>query len=316
MPRQFFHGTAELVVSVVDAVQVHGTATKDQICRFCDLSDERAEQALGLSADLRLISLNGTKYSPIPPLAGFASSPGDRQKATMLRIVLESYEPFVRFRERLVSTDSADTAASQTKAYLDLDAHREEVKDTLLSLGTYTNALEAKGGGRYSAGTAGVEVDITVLSNACADIAGAEQRVRQLIGPEANRVSREDVVLPLSRAILKANANQHRESVGEAGNAVESFIAELAGRMSVSLTGASGVNQKLDKFRTANNLPKKIVESAKYLGHVRNAADHGIDTDVGVQWEISSVTSQLYPIVACGFIRAALSIETNAGHTI
>jgi hypothetical protein len=316
MPRQFFPGTAELVVSVVDAVQVHGAATKEQISKFCDLSDDRAEQGLGLAADLRLIAFDDAIYSPIPPLAAFASSPGDRQKATMLRVVLESYEPFVRFRERLVSSDSADVAANQTRVFLDLDAHREEIKDTLLSLGTYTNALESQGGGRYSAGTVGVEVDITVLSNACADIAGAEQRVRQLIGSEANRVSREDVVLPLSRAILKANTNQHREAIGEAGNAVESFIAELAGRMHVALAGAAGINQKLDKFRTANNLPKKIVESAKYLGHVRNAADHGIDTDVGVQWDISNVTSQLYPIVACGFIRAALSIETAAGHII
>ena len=147
MPRKFFHGTAELVVSVIDAVQTHRTATKAQICQFCDLSEDRAEQALGLAIDLNLVATSSGVYSPIPPLAVFACSPGDRQKATMLRVVLESYEPFIKFRERLISTDSADTAASQTKTLLDLDAHREEVKDTLLSLGTYTNALEAKGGG-------------------------------------------------------------------------------------------------------------------------------------------------------------------------
>ena len=64
---------------------------------------------------------------------------------------METYRPFSVFRDRLSATGSVDTAAQQTKALLDLDAHREEVKDTLISLGTYTSALRAEGGGRYSA---------------------------------------------------------------------------------------------------------------------------------------------------------------------
>ena len=74
------------------------------------------------------------------------------------------------------------------------------------------------------------------------------------------------MVLPLSRAILKANANQEREAIGEAGNAVESFLVEMAVRMGVSLTGAAGINQKLDKFRAANNLPKENCRSGKVSG--------------------------------------------------
>ena len=97
---------------------------------------------------------------------------------------------------------------------------------------------------------------------------------------------------------------------------MESFLAELAGRMTVNLAGASGIISKLDKFRVNNKLPKKIVEAAKYLGHVRNAADHGIDVEVNAQWVILELTAKTYPAVACAFIRAALEHEHNGNHSI
>ena len=79
--------------------------------------------------------------------------------------------------------------------------------------------------------------------------------------------------------------------------------------MTVSLTGTNGINQKLDKFRINNELPKKVVEAAKYLGQIRNAADHGVDVDPEVQcilWRIQETTGYQYVLVSCSFISAAL----------
>jgi hypothetical protein len=88
--------------------------------------------------------------------------------------------------------------------------------------------------------------------------------------------------------------------------------------MTVNLVGANGISQKLDKFRPGNHLPKKIVEAAKYLGHVRNAGDHGVDNDpdVGAAWSIQPVTAVLYVHVACAFITAALEREDGGGFII
>jgi len=316
MPRQFFHVTAELVVAAVDAVHAHRAATAAQVAIFCDISIQQVGQALGLAVDLQLLSESAGTYTAKPPLAAFAGSPGDRQRSAMLRVALEAYDPFVRFRERLGITGSADTAASQTKQLLDLTSHREEVKETLVSLGTYTNAVKAAGGGRYTVDNASINLEMQALAEASAEIAGAEQLVRSLIGNNADKASRNDVLLPLARSILKTNAGEDRNAISEAGNAVESFLAELAGRMNVSLAGAAGINSKLDKFRPGNHLPKKIIEAAKYLGQIRNAADHGVDTEVGAQWSITGLTARIYPAVACSFIAAALAHEHNKPYTI
>lgn len=316
MPRAFFHVTAELVVAVIDAVQAHRSAAEAQVVSFCDISDDQAKQALGLAVDLGLLNDSSGTYAAVSPLAIFAGAPGERQRSTMLRIALEAYDPFIRFRERLIATDSVDTAAAQTKQLLDLSSHREDVKDTLISLGTYTNAFKAEGSGRYSITNAGVSIQIQPLAGACADRVQAEQVVRSWIGDHTDEPDRNYVILPLARSLLKANAGEGREAVGEAGNAIESFLAELALRMRVDMTGASGINEKLNRFRTNENLPKKIVEAARYLGQVRNAADHGVDPDVGEQWSISELTGKTYPIVACAFICAALDHEQNGNYFI
>lgn len=313
MTRPFSHSTAELVVQAVDAVQANQKATVDLVATFCALSRLQAESALNLAVDLTLLTRNGNDYETSNPFVRFIATPDETTKAALLRIVLESYQPFVVFRERLSATNSADTAALQTKTILDLDAHREEMKDTLISLGTYSSALVGQGGGRYTAAPSGLANPLLSVAAAAQDEASAERIIRNEIGPRADMLDRQEVIIPLATALLKAKTGNAPGAVGDAARAVESFLARLANRLGVSLAGATGINQKLDKFRPGNHLPKKTVEAAKYLGQVRNAADHGVDVDpdVGSVWHIQPSTTVQYVFVACAFIAAALEREAG-----
>jgi hypothetical protein len=318
MPRHFSHTTAEQTVQVVEAVHVIGVAEISYIEKFCDLSNAQTANALDLALDIGLIKKSGTKYRYDSPLVRLISVPEENRKASLLRIVLESYEPFFIFRERLIATDSSDTAAQQTKAILDLDAHREEIKDTLISLGTYTNAISVEGGGKYKANFTEVSSQLKELADACNDLAGAEARIREQIGLYSDDLDINEVIRPLANALLRAGANQPAQAVNEAATAIESYLARLAQRMGVNLAGANGIGQKMDKFRTNNDLPKKTVEAGKYLAQIRNAADHGVDVDpdVGSVWVIQESTAIEYVFVACSFIKSCGARENNAGFCI
>ncbi|HBX59252.1 MAG TPA: hypothetical protein DEG65_03200, partial [Methylophaga sp.] len=116
------------------------------------------------------------------PLVRLLGTPDESSKAAILRILLECYEPFVFFRERLVATGNSDTAAQQTKVHLDLNAHREEIKDTLISLGTYTKAINAKGGGVYEAVSGEGLNQLQNVAEASSNLADAEANIRIEIG--------------------------------------------------------------------------------------------------------------------------------------
>jgi hypothetical protein len=312
VPRPFSHSTAEDVIASIEAVVVNGKDTApDFVAEFIDVPIDRAKNALKLAVDMKFLSENASKFSVASPLCGLLLTPKLKQKAAALRVVLETYEPFTTFRYRLKATEFAHQAAQQTKVALDLDEHRDVIKDTLISLGTYSGALGTEGGGVYVSTDDAVENHLLSLAQSCRDTAAAEARVRVQIGDAASElVSREEVLVPLANALLKAAAGDAQGAVTIAGNAVESYLEKLAIRMGgVNLAGANGINAKLDKFSQAGKLPKKLVAVGKYLGNVRNAADHGLDADIGAVWIIQESTGTEFVFAACSFISAATARE-------
>lgn len=320
MPRPFFQSTAEDVVASIEAVVVNAKPTPASfVSDFADIPADRAGKALKLATDLGLLSENGGEYSPSSPLCVLLATPDLAQKAAILRIVLESYDPFVMFRKRLKATDLAATAAQQTRTTLSLTAHRDDIKDTLVSLGTYSHALETEGGGRYQPAELPIGNHLLAIAQGSKDAAAAEAAVRRQMGDAAaDSLSRDDVLLPLANALLQAGAGDGRMAVVLAGNAVESYLEALARKLGVVLGAAPGINAKLDRFAhagaglvPANALPKKLIFMGKYLGHIRNAADHGVDPEVGAPWQIQESTGLEFVYVACSFISAVHAREAG-----
>lgn len=313
MPRSFHQSTAELTVQVAEAVCIKKGCDSQFVQSFCDLSHGQAYAALGLAVDIGLIVKEGEVFQPESPLINFLCTPDEAKKAAILRILLESYDPFLKFRDRLLAIGSADNAAQQTKIMLNLDAHREEIKDTLISLGTYAKAIQSEGGGRYKSNTSTLSNQLHEIAQSCSNMAEAEACIRTEIGDYSESLDRAEVIHPLASSLLKARNDQPTEAVAEAASAIESFLARLAARMNVNLEGATGLNSRLEKFRANNKLPKKVVESGKYLGQIRNAADHGVDVDpeVGSVWKILDSTGVQYVFVACSFIRACGARENQ-----
>ena len=96
--------------------------------------------------------------------------------------------------------------------------------------------------------------------------------------------------------------NNTTSPVVHAGNAVESFLTQLGGYWGVNLNNAPGINAKVDTL--GNNLSHKHKNMLKYLGHIRNAADHGIDPSINQSWAISKETAIEYVHVSLSTIKS------------
>lgn len=117
--------------------------------------------------------------------------------------------------------------------------------------------------------------------------------------------------MPLATALRHAAGGAAREAVVHAGNAMDTFLDEYAARKQINLTGATGINGKVDKLQIGGALPKKLAFNAKYLGHIRNAADHGLDPEVASAWSIQQSTGINYVFVAISFVRAVVLLEAG-----
>jgi len=305
--------TADHVMAAVEAIVVNGgPTTLAMIAEFLETTPANATAALEMAVELGLVTLNGNDYVTNSPLCRFTRIPD--QKAAVLRILIEHYRPFTTFRDQLLATADLNKAAQSSKLFCGIPAARDVVKETLISLGTYSRALIPEGGGHYQLDAASLSNALTKIASSCTDMVQAEGRIRDQLGPEATAVvSRDTVIVPLADALFKANQRDPDGAVQQAGNAVESHITAMAGRMGVSVVGANGIIEKLNKFGIApRHLPRKLIHIGSYLGAIRNAADHGPDPDINnASWQIRDATGLEYVFVACSFIAATILIEHN-----
>jgi hypothetical protein len=139
------------------------------------------------------------------------------------------------------------------------------------------------------------------------EIADATQTIRKELGADVVFVDHALVIQPMVAGLRHAVAGAGREAVLQAGIAIENFLNGVAAHHGTNIVGANGVNAKMDRLVQASLYPGKLHNVCKYLGHVRNAADHGADAEIGAPWDVSGQTGRNYVFVAAMFIRAMLA---------
>jgi len=309
MPQEFPIATPEQVVNCVEAVFAYGGKTKvGTVANFLDLQLAQTQKAIDLACDFDFLKKQGSNIVCSSPLCRFFATPNQKQKAAILRLRLESFEPFTVFRERLIATNDAKQAAKDTKKILDLMPHHDELKESLVSFGTFTSALIKSGGGNFEVVDSALDNDLLVWATACEDRIQAEARIREQIDHAAfDETPRAEILEPLATGLLRAVAADAREAVQNAGNAVESFLVWVGTETGLDVTNKPGINAKAQELTSSNKIAKKHSAMAGYLGHIRNAADHGVDADVGKAWDIQSSTGLEYVYVSLSFIRSVLN---------
>ncbi len=295
--------TAEHVISATDAaLQVKDSIDKNVVADFIDTTVDSANNALRMAKQLGFLkSRSNGKFRCEFPYAEYLVTSTLDEKAAILRFVLEQYPPYKTFKARLSMGILPSDAANQTRALHRINAHRDIVLDTLTSFGTYANSLLSEGAGLYRPKEGESKDYLCIVEQVINDRETARMYIRRRMGPESvewinERDVFEELVTGYQRG-AKANEDAHAPVV-HAGNAVDSFLSQLASSCSVNIQGANGINAKVDRLATNGNLKTKHKFMLKYLGHVRNAADHGTDSEISQAWGISENTAIEYVHVA------------------
>ena len=300
--------TAEDIVGVVDAVLAKNeNCNLTFISEFADISESQAQNALDMAIELGLISqdANTMEFVSNSQLARLlVSARSDQHKATIMRFVLEQYDPFITFKARYGFSHSIDLACKQVKSLYAMNSNYRDIKNTLTNIATYAKAMLSDGANQYIFNDDSVTyleiLDVVLKSKANDDYA-----LRTLLGEMAyDFVDKEKVYNPLSDAFSKVqnSLNYEKTIILYAGNAFESFLKQIADDHGIPLTGRNGIMQKTDALNSI--LSKKHRGMINYIGQVRNAADHGADVDEGGRvWQISEETARVYPTIVATIIK-------------
>jgi hypothetical protein len=97
----------------------------------------------------------------------------------------------------------------------------------------------------------------------------------------------------------------------EVANACENFLVKLAADQSppVDLSTKTGIIQKAMALKASGALAGKHMGYLDYLGHLRNAADHGIDPDVNADWDVTPEAAKLGVFILLAAIKSAIALK-------
>lgn len=308
--------TAEDIVSVVDSVVAKGgVADKSFIFEFTGIATEdQVNKALEMAMELGLLKLNESTnlYHVKSFLAKrLVTAVTDEQKAAVMRIVLEEYEPYCVFKIRYEITKSIELACRQIKMLFSMTSNERDIKNTIISVATYAKALVSEGANLYT--FTYTQRDIEEVENVIKECVVNEAALRKIWGEKiVSEIDGNTIFSPLVDSLQKTNTfpTDTRAVIVYAANAFESFLDYYANIKNISLQGKNGILQKRDALSSV--LSKKHRGMMEYIGQIRNAADHGGDNNEGGQmWNISNETAIIYPRVVCMLIRAILQRENG-----
>lgn len=303
MSYEIYRTTAEHVIGATDAaLQKKDGVNENLVAQFLDITEDYALNALRMAEQLGLLSKNQSgDFIPCFPYAIYLITSDPRHKAAILRFVLEQYLPYKTFKFRVTLTGEVPEAANQTRAIYNIPAHRADIHETLVNLGTYANSLVSEAAGRYRPVEGEANDYILLVEEVIQDRETAELHVRRKMGSKAvGWIDQTEVFNPIVTAYQRLTSvdEDTRAPVVHAGNAIDSFLTQIANNYTVNIQNATGINAKVEKIAQEGHLTTKHKFMLKYLGHVRNAADHGTDSETGQAWEISKNTAIEYVHVA------------------
>lgn len=308
--------TAEDIVAVVDAVVAKGhDVTIDFISEFTGIATEaQVTKALEMAIELKMVvrEVSGN-YSVDSFLAKkLVTVTTDDEKAVIMRMILEQYYPYTVFKTRYSFTRSIEQACIQTKILCSLSANDRDIRSTLISIATYAKALKSEGANLYSF----VEEEniYPLIESSLMNSSVAEMSLQDFFGERIyDSLNITTIIEPLFDAFQKAKATNPdtRAIIVYAANAFESFLDTYATSKSVSLAGQNGILQKRNALSAC--LSKKHKGMIDYIGQVRNAADHGADSDEnGLMWTVTRDTALIYPCIVAIVIKNILQRDNGS----
>lgn len=309
MPFEVYKTTAEHVIGATDAALQKPDGVDQQIVAgFLDTTVDNAHNALIMAEQLSLLKqVQAGHFITCSPCSIYLCTSVRENKAAVLRYVLEQYPPYKTFKIRLALNGLAGEAANQTRAIYEIDAHREVIVGTFTDLGTYAQSLISEGAGLYKPAESEPEKYLTIVNQAIHDRESTELFIRKRIGAQAaDWVDAEQVMSNLVTAYQRAATaiEDPRAPIVHSANSIESFLTQLANHLNINIQGATGINAKAERLAQENQLTAKHKFMVKYLGHIRNAAEHGVDQEIGRQWQVS-------PNTAVEYVHVTLTVITD-----
>jgi hypothetical protein len=305
--------SAQNIVTVVDYVVMASGADVASCAAFADIPEDRARAALAAGELLGLVRENdAARYEAMGWAAELLAAGSSDQKRQIFRAHLERFEPFGYVLLRMLQGFDVLQACREAKVRYDLIPAPAVVRDVFLGWGMFARSLVGEPPAPDT--SSGIDSPLAAVIDPILDAgATAEEFVSDALTP-AVYVSlepgvRDNLVLGVRRFL----AYDEPRSVGQPlGIAFEDFLRHVAAASGVDVSTKNGITEVATELRAQKKVAKKHLGLVQTVGSIRIAIEHGIDSDEGREWQI---TTQGLRLLISGVMLAIKSISVYSARS-
>jgi len=277
------------LLDVVEAVCVLGNgATVDEIVQYADTTTDSAEKALKMAMQLELVIFESDSYKPDLPFARLLTNARINEKKPILKFRLMEYKPFKFFTELILKGEDETRAASKTKTVFDINGSRTILKNTFLDLGTFSGIfIETEKGTEAVFKT---ENELITVFNSIENTINDETQIGSFVTNQLDDIVAE-YIKDLTERLVSAGtkfSSAPISCVKETADVFEDFLKKLCSDENVDISRATGIIRIGDKLKSDGKVTTKHQGFIHFIGQMRNAFKHTLDTEVGRSWQASS----------------------------
>lgn len=235
-------------------------------------------------------------YFPIDDILRLETHADAQGRRTVFRIRLESLAPYKRFKERIYCGDSPLEAARRVGALGNIDTEPIKIKEIFQRLGLFAGSFTQDGIGNLvcSSGEQSIGAYLDAVKSSLISAESARTFIERRVGEEPFRFLPSEALDNLTSMLARCQAKHEPKSemIFALGTAVEKFLRKIGDESNppVDLTKTNGVTQMADELRKGNVITKKHYGLLQAIAAMRNAANHGIDNDIGKAWAFTHET--------------------------
>ena len=307
--------SAEMIVASAEAVYyTRPSFDITKVMAYLRATQQKtAEEALKGAALIGLVIEKGDgTYESNNDVIRLEIHADDVSRKVVFRHLLEKFEPFRLFKERVFCGDSPLEAAEKVKLIAEIETDSIKVKETFQQWGLYTNSFLQNPIGLVPASSHMLTLDyLKTVQDSLSSNEQAGTFIARRLGDEVFHDLSAEIVDSLAAALTRCQSRHEprQESIFAMGTAVEKVLSVIASKVNppVDISKASGIGQITDTLRSANIITKKHVGLLHAIGAIRNCADHGVDNEIGKVWVLTYESILDIDLLALDTIRSLIN---------
>jgi hypothetical protein len=279
----------EHVVAVVDFAAMSDSVDAGFCAELADISEDHAARALEAARLLGLLAEGGSGSFRLNGLTAVLLGTGTRdQKRQIFRTHLEQFKPFEFVAARLLQGFDLHEACRQAKVRFELEPRPAVIRDVFERWGRFAGTFV--GDPLVVEQSEGIDSPLaSVIDKIGEDTAAAAEFISDELGPSLYIGLPEAIRNNLVRGAKKLAAKEEPRSVVQPlGIAFEDFLREVAEEVGVDVSGRNGIIQVGQELQAQGALAAKHLGFVHLIGHMRSAAEHGIDQKEQENWQITA----------------------------